>query len=332
MEFIVTDKYGREEGYLRHKGVDMDIGADNDFEVEIGIDFYDEKIHGEGCRFFCLGTEYGGVIKKLNPVTKEGVVKLGGSTWRGILNHIAMEPRKEQNYRVLDGEANKVIGSLLKEYGLSDLFTASSKNSGFSFSNYQCKLHMLLADGLSEALNVLGARLKLSYIGGEANDAGYVLVEAAPIIDYSDSIEFSQDSNTNVDAVDYRNGVNHLICLGKGELKNRVRVDLYAWPDGSIRKQQYYKGVDLHEAYYDYGSAEDAAVLEEYGRKRLLENMNYKQVKISVENSEYLELGDIVCGRDWVTGLTVKEPVIQKILQVEADGSAKVTPKLKGES
>ena len=125
---------------------------------------------------------------------------------------------------------------------------------------------------------------------------------------------------------------NIVVGFGKGELKNRVRVDLYAWPDGSIRKQQYYKGVDLHEAYYDYGSAEDAAVLEEYGRKRLLENMNYKQVKISVENSEYLELGDIVCGRDWVTGLTVKEPVIQKILQVEADGSAKVTPKLKGES
>ncbi len=332
MEFVVTDKYGREEGYLRHKGIDMDIGSDNDFEVEIGIDSYDEKIHGEGCRFFCPETEYGGIIKKLNPVTKEGVVKLGGSTWRGILNHIAMEPVKGQDYRILDGEANTAIGALLKEYGLSDLFTASPKDSGFSFSSYQCALHRLLADGLSESLDTLGARLKLSYIGGEANETGYVLVEAAPIIDYSDSIEFSQDSNTNVDAVDYRDGVNHLICLGKGELKNRVRVDLYAWPDGSIRKQQYYKGIDLHEAYYDYGSAEDAAALEEYGRKRLLEDMNYKQVKISVENSEYLELGDIVCGRDWVTGLAVKEPVIQKILQVEADGSAKVTPKLKGES
>lgn len=332
MEFIITNNRGEEEGYLRHKGIDIDIGVDNDFEIEIDIGAYDESICGEGCQFFNPGTEYGGIIKNVNPVTKEKVVRLSGSTWRGKLNQTALEPDSGQDYKILNGNANVVMNSLFEECGISDLFVARAEKSEFEFNAYQCPLHVMLADGLAAALEKIGARLSLAYLQGPPNGTGYVRVEAVPIVDYSNTIEFSQDSNINVDILDYKNGVNHLICLGKGELSNRTRIDLYAWPDGTIKKQPYYTGLDMHEEFYEYTSAEDALTLEEYGRKRLAETMNYQQMKVSVENAEYLELGDIIAGRDRITGMTIKSPVVQKIVKVESNGRTTMTPKLKGES
>lgn len=331
MEFIITNNQGMEEAYLAHKGVDIDIGVDNDFEIEIGINSYDPVIHAENCRFFCPGTEYGGIIKNIGPVTSQNVIKLGGSTWRGKMNQKALNPPSGADYRYLDGEANAVIGALLVELGLSDIFVASSSNSGFAFNNYKVPLQTMFLDAIVEALEKIGGRIEISYEEGEANSSGYALVSAVPIIDYSDTIEYSQDSNVNVDITDYRSGTNHLICLGQGELSQRTRVDLYAWPDGSIQKIPCYTGMDEIEEYYDYSSAEDVTVLEEYGRKRLQERMNYVQAKMSVDNAEHLEIGDIVGARERITGMKTSSPVVQKIIQVDGNGITKITPKLKGE-
>ena len=166
---------------------------------------------------------------------------------------------------------------------------------------------------------------------GNSGRDGYVEVKVVAITDYSSIAEYSQDGNVNVDITDYGNGTNHLICLGKGELAQRTRVDLYAWPDGSIQKTQYYTGIDEIESYYDYGSAEDAAVLETYGRKRLKEEMNYTEMSMSVNSGQYLEIGDIVGGRERITGLKMKSPVVQKIVKVSGNGITTISPKVKGE-
>ncbi|MCI6535117.1 MAG: hypothetical protein SOV77_09535 [Lachnospiraceae bacterium] len=331
MEFIITDNQGREEGYLLHDGIDIDIGFDNDFEIEIPLRHYDEKIHNENCRFFYPGTEYGGIIKIIEPVASMDILRLGGSVWRGMLEHVALEPKLGDDYRYLNGEANAQIGLLISELGLSDLFVASNEDSGMTFDKYRVPLQSMLQSSLVTALETLGGRLDISYQEGESNGIGYVLVSAVPVVDYSESVEFSQDGNVNVDLMNYKNGVNHLICLGKGELSARTRVDLYAWPDGSIQKTPYYTGIDKIDDYYEYSSAEDATVLEEYGRKRLQEEMNYMEMNESVGSIEYLEIGDIVSGRERFTGMKIKSPVVQKIVQVDGRGVTKVMPKLKGE-
>ena len=130
--------------------------------------------------------------------------------------------------------------------------------------------------------------------------------------------------------MDYRNGTNHLICLGTGELTARKQVDLYAWPDGSIRKEPYYTGLDLIEEYYENTSADSLADLEEEGRKKLAEIMDYKELKISVIDTD-LELGDIVGGRERITGISMTAPVIRKDLTVDGKGWVTMEYKLKGE-
>lgn len=331
MEFIVTDTNAVEKGYLVHKGIDIDIGVDNDFEIEVDINSYNPEIHQKGCSFFCPGTEYGGIIRIFNPVTSQQVIKLGGSTWRGILNQKALEPPTGQDYRYLNGEANAVIRSIFSEMGISGLFVVPDVDSGYTFDNYQVPLQEMLLDVLQEALEPLGARIDIAYRQGNSGRDGYVEVKVVAITDYSSVAEYSQDGNVNVDIKDYSNGTNHLICLGKGELSQRTRVDLYAWPDGSIQKTQYYTGIDEIESYYDYSSAEDATALETYGRKRLKEEMNYTEMNVSVNSGQYLEIGDIVGGRERITGLKMKSPVVQKIIKVSGNGITKITPKVKGE-
>lgn len=331
MEFLITDVNAVERGYLIHKGIDMDIGKDNDFEIEIDINSYDPEKHQKGCQFFCPGTEYGGVIRILNPDTSQQVLKLGGSTWRGMINQKAAEPPAGQDYLYLTGEANMVIRQLFTEVGISDFFVVPDEDSEIIFDNYQAPLQEMLLDVIQEALEDIGGRINITYVEGETGRDGYVEVKAVNITDYSADVEFSQDVNVDVDIKDNGNGTNHLICLGKGELSQRTRVDLYAWPDGSIQKTPYYTGIDEIESYYEYSSAEDVETLESYGRKRLKEEMNSVEMRTSVNSVLDLEIGDIAGGRDRITGLKMKSPVVQKIIKVAGNGITEITPKLKGE-
>lgn len=329
MDFTVTDVYGQEKGFLEHCGVDFTIGTDNDFEIKIQIALYDAEKHSKNCRFYCEDTEYGGLIRSPNPVTADGIVKLKGPTWRGILGQRALHP-KSNTYAYLNGEANGEIARYLVELGMTELFVASSENSGIVFDNYQVPLQSMFLEAFEDALATQGARLDIKYKPGPANDKGYVLLKAVPITDHSENIEISEDGTVKMNVLDYKNGVNHLICLGKGELTSRQQVDLYAWPDGTVKKTQHYTGIDLIEQYYENTSAESLADLEKDGREKFEELKDYKQLKVSVSDMD-LELGDIVGGRERITGITLAAPVVRKIVKVTGKGRTTIDYKLKGE-
>ena len=70
----------------------------------------------------------------------------------------------------------------------------------------------------------------------------------------------------NFVANEKRNGVNHLICLGEGELKDRVVKHLYVQKDGSIGEEQYYTGIEEITETYDYNSTEAAELVEKWNR------------------------------------------------------------------
>lgn len=329
MDFIVTDKYGQDKGYMEHCGAEFNIGQDNDFEIKIQNKLFSDDRHRKNCRVFAENTEYGGLIRNINPVTENHVVKLTGPTWRGILNQRVISP-VSNTHITLQGEANAVLSQYITSLGLSEIYTVSSSNSGIML-NYQVPLQSMLMDAFSAALDAVGARLDIKYKLGEPNGKGFVLLEVKPVIDHSETIEISEDGNVKLDILDYQNGVNHLICYGKGELADRQRVDLYACPDGSIQKTAYYTGIDLIEQYYENTSAETVQELEESGREKFLDLMNYKQLKISVSDMD-LELGDIVGGRERITGIYMTSPVVRKIVSVTGKGRVSIDYKLKGES
>lgn len=68
-------------------------------------------------------------------------------------------------------------------------------------------------------LSAQGYRLQISYIEPENLDYGYVSIRAVQVKDYSETLEYSQDGEVQFTVKDYRGGVNHLICAGKGQMK-----------------------------------------------------------------------------------------------------------------
>ena len=150
-------------------------------------------------------------------------------------------------------------------------------------------------------------------------------------MDYGDDVEISQDGQINFTSKTCQRGVNHLICLGKGDLKDRIVVHLYAQPDGSISQSQYYTGIDEIAEIYDNNNAE-ADTLTESGTQKLQELMNYQTFTAAANDSDNIniDIGDTISGRDYITGTYIKKPIAQKILKIK-NQRVSVEYKLEGE-
>lgn len=316
MDFIVTDDKRMEESLISgSRSLDFEIGdkeASNDFLLTLSLS--DTSAIDFGKYLFSPNTEYGGIIEDMDASTSSGSVKWYGNTWRGLLNQIIIEPPSGAAYKTVSGEANAVMKDLLSSK-LGNLFEVEDESSGITV-NYQFARYVSYLEGLSSMLKQYNARLEIWTEQGGANEAFKVKLKAVPVTDYSEEIEYSQDNKVNVSIRDYRRGINHLICLGKGELTDRQVLHLYAQADGSISKTKYYTGLSERTAVYDYSSAEDLTSLEEYGIKKLQELMDYKKLGMTVQNLE-LHIGDIVAGRERNTGVYLSKPIISKILKID---------------
>ena len=184
-------------------------------------------------------------------------------------------------------------------------------------TNYQFDRYCTLLAGITKMLKSVGYKLHIEYIQQERGQPGYVELSAVPIVDYSERLELSQDSRLNFVFDEMKNGVNHLICLGKGELQDRQVIDLYVGENGSIGTMQYYTGIqEVAETYEDTSS--ESNELEEKGREKLQELMNSTSFSMDVESLDMeVEIGDIIGGRDYVTGMYAAKPIAKKIYKVE---------------
>ena len=232
-----------------------------------------------------------------------------------------------QDHLTLSGELNTVIRRLIGDR-FGGLFVVPEADTGITVNNWRVDRYVTLYDALQKLVDNYGCRLQICYVQPEGLEYGYVTVRAAQIKDYSKDLEYSQEDGIHVTVRDNRNGVNHLVCAGRGENQDRIVLHLYVQKDGTIGKTQYYKGLEEIEAVYDYSGA-DKEKLEEDGRKKLKELQNYKKCTMTVDDID-LELGDIVSGYDAITDTQVIKPVIQKILKMQ-NGNITIDYSVKGE-
>lgn len=314
-QLILADQNLRDIKPVMDAEIDIAIGSDeNDYEIKIRRDLWDER-YVYGNIFYIKNTEFGGIIgrKKIN--TAEDTISLYGRTWRGKLDKKIIRPPAGQDYRKVSGELNTVLNTLVTEQ-FNDYFVVSQNDTGVSVTNYQFDRYCTLLAGIAKMLKSVGYKLHIEYIQQERGQPGYVELSAVPIVDYSERLELSQDSRLNFVFDETKNGVNHLICLGKGELQDRQVIDLYVQEDGSIGTTQYYTGIqEVTETYEDTSSESDE--LEEKGREKLQELMNSTSFSMDVETlGMEVEIGDIIGGRDYVTGMYAAKPIAKKIYKV----------------
>lgn len=287
-----------------------------------------EKDMTYGRYVYVPDTEFGGEIGEILTDTTLDYVDMKGLTWRGMLYYKVIEPPAGSDYKKVSGELHSVLKTLI-EPEFDGLFMVSSDDTGVNISDYQFDRYCTLLDGIVKMLKSVGYRLKLSHqrVKGEPN---YVLTEAVPIIDYSSQIELSKDCRLNYTMDDKRNGVNHLIVTGKGELQERNVLHFYAWPDGSIKTTKYYTGRQEIVQVYENTSTETDE-LQSKSEEELKKLMNKTTFGMDVEKlSIAAEIGDIVGGRDYLTGLYAAKPIENITYSVTNDVVEK-TYKLEGE-
>lgn len=308
MDLIYMNSSMEDIAVLKAYEFDLAYGSDeNDFELKVSTENHCCKA---GYYVYIEGTEYGGIIDAVASDTANEEVTYMGRTWHGILNSKVLCPDSGQDYLSLNGEANTVLGTLISRMGLSSLFAASSDTSTLTLSSYKMERYVTGYDGIRKMLKSVNGKLLMSYNGEK------VILSAVPIVDYTDDGFDSDILSFSVKKASKK--VNHLICLGKGELKDRLVVHLYADTSGNISQTQTQTGLDEYSAVYDYSSVEDEEDLIEAGTQRLSELQKQDDLEISLDETEdAYDVGDIVGATDNVTGISIAVPISKKIVVIQ---------------
>lgn len=269
--------------YATDKRVDLGVLRDYDFDLAYGIDENDFSLKIDLGMHCCRDdyivymvdtqhgieepTEYGGIIDSVTVDTDARTVTYAGRTWHGVLSKKVIEPDPGQDYKIVTGDAHEIITGLLEEAGLADTFAVSTPTSVISVSEYQFARYTDMYTGISKMLAQFGGKLKVLYSGKK------VLLTADWLVD------FSQDDEWDSSQVDFKvkkniNPVNHLVCLGRGDLKDRAVIHLftddnggvqpYAFVDNPVKDEDYILDkrnqllFGMLEVYqtYDYSDAE----------------------------------------------------------------------------
>ena len=308
-EIIVASVSGAELRSMLFSRYDFEVGDNNNtFEITCQRDEWVNL--PTNARLYIPNTEYGGLFKTTEVDTKHNTVKAGGFTWRGMLQNRIICPPAGQDYATDSGELNTIIASRVSA-AYPNIFVGTSDTTGVTV-NYQYKRYCTLYDGLKEMLRSVGYRLRLSY----NQTSERVVVDAVPIVDYSAQIEYSSDMNADYTMIlDYA-GVNHLICLGNGELRDRIVVHLYVSKTGIISRTQTQFAEDEIAGIYDYSGASEDDLIQS-GTEQLKRDLNRNRFAINLESAREVAVGDIVGSRDYVTGLTMTAPITTKVIKWE---------------
>lgn len=306
MDLIYTDKDHVDVGVMPPFTFDLAYGSDeNDFELAISSD---DHCCEAGCLAYIEGTEYGGIIDDLKVDTGNKEITYTGRTWHGILASKILEPDAGEDYLTVTGEANSVVASLVSRMELTDLFDVSAENSGLHISSYKMNRYIDGYQGIRKMLATVSGKLLFRWHSGK------VVLSVVPAKDYSDELD-----SDKVDMLIRKkySPVNHLICLGKGELAERTVINLYADAAGNISEVQTFAGMKERTDVYDNSAAESDEDLREKGKERFRELLAEGSVEIALDDeSDIYDIDDIVGSTEQITGIRVTAKIVKKIISI----------------
>lgn len=305
-----TDMNGTPAGALTGCTLDIETGGSNSFKLVIPVTVHLDA----GAIVGVEGAEYGGILSKIESKQNGQTVTWSGDTFAQMLTNKIVKPDDGKDYLVLSGDIHMVAKQLFERAGLSDLFVASSKYSGYIIDNFQFARYITLYEALAKVAQSVGLKWRYEWTGQEV----LVWVEAAKTFDVDTDLYPIEITRV------YRS-VNHLVCLGSGDLKDRVRVDLYADADGSISTQQSLFGVDEVEEVYENTNA-TAEELEEKGREKLAEYQD--RTEVGMTNLEGVDdayfIGDSFSAYDPYSDTTAVSEITAKVFKVDTKGNASI--------
>ena len=216
--------------------IDCEFGtsedATNDFQL-MNATIQDAKTAGG---FYIPGTEIGGRFEYSKEKSEENAAMLRGYTWRGILSKDVILPDVGEDYKIVTGEANAVISSIMAgRFG--GVFSVSAEDSGLTITNYQFPLYINVLDGIDGMLESFSYKLKIKAFKSASGQPITIELSAAPATVLTGTM--NNDSPVPLTYIDDNMGINHLICGGSGELQNRMIRHLYIDDQGEISQTPF---------------------------------------------------------------------------------------------
>ena len=304
MELIYTDAALADQGVIPWASGDFSEGSENSWSVKAA------RVEGlaKGCLVYVDGTEFGGIVDATETETETGAVTYSGRTWRGMLDEAVLCPPSGSDYASASGDANAAIGSALALSGSPLPFAATTAASPLTVpSSYRFPRYCTLLEGLVSMLKAAGGVLSVSYSRGSCTLSA---ASAPETVAWSDGADITLKSSTSV---------NHLVCLGGGELKDRTVVHLYADSRGRVSRTQTITGTGERTQVYDYANAKDEDDLVSNGAKRLEGLQSTDSAALDEGVTGLYSIGQVLTCRDAETGEAVSETVTEKIGRI--DGS-----------
>lgn len=342
MDLIVEDKT-KSLGYLLdYKKIYFDLGDSNTFQITVRATPETAVWLRRDNVVYSPGTEYGGLIGRVKLSVKNNTYTVSGYTFRGLLEMKLIEPTHGVDYAILDPETftpktpdiNQCVGWVLENYCNDALLSfLPAQNTGIKITTkYQFKRYCTGLSGLVDFLKRSGCRVEIKAM--EVDGMCKVYVGAVPIATYKNLT--SSDGATYFSADDNGMGINYLVALGKGTLKNRLRARLYVdEKTGKIKRQLngtpgYPKVNGIIKAYlYELSSEDNWSKLRDAGIEKLKELMNKQSFSASADNID-AGIGDIIGASDEISGQEMESPITQKSVTMEG-GDCKITYKTQSE-
>lgn len=315
MDLIYMNANKEDLGILQDFSLDLAFGSDeNNFECRI-----QENAHccEAGYFLYIEGTEYGGIIDSIEHNTESGEVIYSGRTWHGILNSKVIAPDAGYAYLTTSARADYIISFIVTRLNLAELFSVPNM-SDVRLGGYKFPRYIAGYDGIRHMLNSVDRKLNAVFRGGS------VELSSSEKHDYTAEEEFNSDQVSFQIKKNYRS-VNHLICLGSGELVDRMVVHLYADGEGTVSQTQTFTGLDEYTEVFDYPNAESEEELIASGTARLRELWNQDELSIALDDTaDNYDVGDIVGAYDIVTKTTIKAEIKKKIVTIK-DGTVTIS-------
>lgn len=318
--------------------------VNNDFELQLSLDSWTRYRILEGDWIYIPQTEWGGRVEKIERVGE--VVKVTGPTFRGLTTRHVIPPGYNKGweaYRNVNAELNYALKLLyqvntfngsLSAYSTDPYVFFSQMSTGITFT-YAFRFNQYL-EIMTQVLKKLGYRIEVTheYFDYTTDEMSFWIngkqlvyrISAKPVIDYSNVAYFNEDYGITINAKnDNQKHRKYLICLGSGELEARDVVILSNDDSGVNIVHPSDNGVIGYcwdTEIYDYPNAESIEELIANGTKKLVEEYKRtQQVSFNVEGEgKEFFLGDIIGGRDSVTGIESRQSITKKELTIDKNG------------
>lgn len=199
---IFTNAKGVEQGYINASSFEMAFGANQDNGFELQLSKLEHCCEGNSL-IYVENTDIGGVVDEIYVSSDSELLSYKGRSFYGVLQSKILSPKAYY------GELNSVLGEIINDLGLNNLFMASADNSGITIVGYEFTDYMKGYTAIIEMLQSVETKLILQ------SSAKGVKISAMRQIDYSTD-EYS-DEQYSLSVNQSFNKINHLVILKKDE-------------------------------------------------------------------------------------------------------------------